>query len=105
MDPIKFELSDLPTLVYFSAPWCVPCKTFGPRVDVIQESFAGHINVVKINADEQPDMANEMGVRGLPFLAIVSGNSIVATRAGALTQADLSAWVEDQLRALENLIN
>lgn len=54
-------------ILYFSAPWCGPCKTLGPII----ESLSGQINVQKINVDDNQDLSIQYGVRNVPTLILI----------------------------------
>ena len=62
------ELKQLPTLVYFSAPWCGPCRTMGPIVEQITAKL--NVGVQKINVDDEPELAEKYGVRSIPTLVL-----------------------------------
>lgn len=62
------ELKQLPTLVYFSAPWCGPCRAMGPVVEQITGKL--NIGVQKINVDDEPELAEKYGVRSIPTLVL-----------------------------------
>jgi thiol-disulfide isomerase/thioredoxin len=62
------ELKQQPTLVYFSAPWCAPCKAMGPVVEQVTGKL--NIGVQKINVDDEPELAEKYGVRAVPTLVL-----------------------------------
>ena len=55
-----------PVLVDFWAPWCGPCKTLGPIIEKAVEAKAGKVKLVKVNIDENPGVAGQLGVRSIP---------------------------------------
>jgi thioredoxin 1 len=62
------ELKQLPTLVYFSAPWCGPCRAMGPVVEAVTGKL--NVGVQKINVDDEPELAEKYGVRSIPTLVL-----------------------------------
>jgi thioredoxin 1 len=70
-------------ILYFSAPWCLPCKQFGP----VMEQMGQSIPVQKINVDDQPDLATAYSVRNVPTVIIVKDGEIVNRMVGVQTPA------------------
>ena len=72
--------SGVPVLVDFWAPWCQPCRRLTPVIEQLAASFDGKAKVGKVNADEQPDLASEYGISGLPTLLFFKGGKEPAQR-------------------------
>lgn len=70
-------------ILYFSAPWCGPCKQFGPIMEQIGQS----VPVQKINIDDQPDLATSYSVRNVPTVIIVKDGEIVNRMVGVQAPA------------------
>ncbi|MGR9071523.1 MAG: thioredoxin TrxA [Gammaproteobacteria bacterium] len=89
--------SDTPVLVDYWAEWCGPCKMIGPVLDEIAVDFAGKLKVVKLNIDENPETPQHYGVRGIPTLMIFKGGDIEATKVGALSKSQMTAFISSNL--------
>ncbi|MCS6828776.1 MAG: thioredoxin [Caldilinea sp.] len=85
----RLRKSQRPVVVDVWAPWCGPCRTLSPRLEKVAESFAGQVDLWKLNADEAPELARELGVMGIPTL-IFYRNGVEITRCmGVQSQEDL----------------
>lgn len=60
--------SSVPVLVDFWAVWCGPCRAIAPHVDAISQEYAGRVKVVKVNVDEEPELALRYGIQSIPTL-------------------------------------
>ena len=89
--------SNLPTLVDFGAEWCGPCKQIGPILEEISDEKKGVINIYKINIDNNPEIPQKYGVRGIPTLMFFNDGKLVDTKVGSLPKSSLNEWIENNL--------
>jgi thioredoxin 1 len=89
--------SKVPVLVDYWTEWCAPCKMIAPIVDDTATSYAGQLNVTKLNVDENPRIASRFQVRSIPTLMLFKNGQPVATKVGALNKSQLAAFIESNL--------
>ena len=89
--------SDKPVLVDFWADWCGPCKMIAPALEEISEELADRVSIVKMDIMENPEIAGQMGVQSIPFLALFKDGKVVANQKGAAPKNALKGWLEGQL--------
>ncbi len=82
--------SEIPVLVDFWAVWCGPCRAVAPAVDAVALEFSGRAKVVKVNVDEEPEIAGRYGVQSIPTLAIFKEGKLVDQLVGALPKQAIS---------------
>lgn len=89
--------SQTPVLVDYWAEWCGPCKMIAPILDDIAKDYAGKLKVAKLNIDENQDTPAKYGIRGIPTLMLFKGGNIEATKVGALSKSQLTAFIDSNI--------
>ncbi|MBY8966324.1 thioredoxin TrxA [Algiphilus sp.] len=89
--------SDKPVLVDFWAEWCGPCRMIAPVLEQVADEKQGELKVVKLNVDENQDVAQRFSVRGIPTLILFKNGDAAATQTGAVGKAQLAAFVEQHI--------
>jgi thioredoxin 1 len=77
--------------------WCGPCKMIAPVLDEISQSYQGKLKVCKLNIDENPDTPPKYGVRGIPTLMLFKDGNVEATKVGALSKSQLTAFLDSNI--------
>jgi thioredoxin 1 len=92
--------SPTPVVLDFYASWCPPCRALGPILDQLSEEFAGRIRFVKINSDEEPELAEAYNITALPTLVFVEQGETVGQFAGLPQASQLRQELEKWLQAV-----
>ncbi len=87
-----------PVLVDFYADWCGPCQAQTPILESFAEAQAELVQVVKVNIDEAPEIAQRYGVRSIPTLALFENGEVVQTHVGTATESQLTALTDAHTR-------
>jgi thioredoxin 1 len=86
-----------PVLVDYWADWCGPCKMIAPVLDEIAEEYDGKLRVAKLNIDENPGTPPRYGIRGIPTLMLFKDGEVEATKVGAVSKSQLTAFIDSNL--------
>jgi thioredoxin 1 len=86
-----------PVLVDYWAEWCGPCKMIAPILDEVSSTYRDKLQIAKMNVDENRDVPAKYGIRGIPTLMLFKDGQLAATKVGAMSKAQLTAFIDAQL--------
>ena len=89
--------SDVPVLVDYWAEWCGPCKMIAPILEEIAPEYDGRIKIAKLNIDDNPNTPPKYGIRGIPTLMLFKNGGVDATKVGALSKSQLTAFLDSNI--------
>ena len=93
----EISSSNIPVLVDFWAEWCGPCKMLGPILEEISKDLKDKIQIVKVNLDENQDLAMKYSIRSIPTLLLFKDGQLIDTKVGLLPKSDLVEWLSSKI--------
>ena len=86
-----------PVLVDYWAEWCGPCKMIAPILDEVAKEYSGRLKVAKLNIDENQGTPPKYSIRGIPTLMLFKNGEVAATKVGALSKSQLTAFIDSNI--------
>ena len=89
--------SETPVLVDYWAEWCGPCKAIAPILDEVAKEYGDKLKVMKLNVDENHQVPKKYNIRGIPTLMLFKNGNVEATKVGALSKSQLTAFLDSNI--------
>ncbi len=86
-----------PVLVDYWAEWCGPCKMLAPILDEVATEYGDKLTVAKLNIDSNPNTPPKFGIRGIPTLMLFKEGDVAATKVGAMSKSQLTAFIDENI--------
>lgn len=84
-------------LVDFTAPWCGPCRSMEPHLNALAKSHADKVKIIKINVDDEPELAAKHQIRSIPAMMLYEDGMRLESKTGAMSEGALRLWIEGHI--------
>jgi thioredoxin len=91
--------SERPVLVDFWAQWCAPCRMLAPTVEAVAEKYQGSATVVKLNVDDNPEVSQRYGIKGIPTLILFKNGKEEERVVGATSKEAISRMIDKHVQS------
>ena len=95
--PSEVLQSPLPVLVDYWAEWCGPCRSIAPILEEVAKEYSGRLTIAKLNVDENQQTPQKYGIRGIPTLMLFKNGNNEATKVGAVSKSQLTAFIDSHI--------
>ena len=89
--------SNIPVVIDLWAEWCGPCRIFSPVVDEVSQAYEGKVKFVKLNADDNEDIAAKYNIMSIPTALLIENGKVKAQSVGAIPAESLRSWIDSNI--------
>ena len=94
----EVKKSAVPVMIDFWAPWCGPCRMLGPTVEKLAEEYKGRVKIMKMNTDENQEVASTLGIQSIPTMIFFKNGQVADKLVGAQPEKEIRNQLESLLK-------